>query len=175
MWIRQTVPPPPTEPVTLAEAKRQCNVFHDDDDPFFGHLIAVARAHVEGYCSWLLGVREIDLVATEWSDLATFPLQPVIDVTAISFSDADGERQTVDDAIYTLRNGCVALVPGHSWPTKMTGSEVTVAVKVGENGVPAPVKHAMLLMISDMYERREPEPSIGRTTFDDILTNHRFY
>lgn len=168
------LPPPTQEPITVEAAKRHCNVFHDDDDEYVGELIAAVREHVEAYCGRCFGERTVTFEATDWNDLGGFPAQPVTSVDAIGYIDTDGAEQTVDEATYVLRNGCLSLVAGAQWPTKKSGSLVAVEVKLGVQ-TPAVVRHAMLLVISDLYERRETATVIGRTTFDNLLANHRYY
>ncbi|MBL0934836.1 MAG: phage head-tail connector protein [Rhizobiaceae bacterium] len=174
MWQRPTIPSPTTEPVSLEQAKRQCRVFHDDDDAYLGELISVARSHVEKYCGALFAERAVDLVADDWSDLSVLPVVPAGDVTAVTYTDADGAEQTIGEGVYELVDGGLRLLRGQNWPAKQFGSRITVSASVGR--VPDPtVRHAMLLLISDMYERREPEPSSARSTLDDLLANHREY
>ena len=155
--------------MTLAEAKRQCRIEHNDDDSYLGHLIEVARDYVEKYCGTLFAACYVALTATNWADLAVLPIK-VGALVSVSYTDVTGDLQALADV--ELR-GC-KIVHVAVWPDKQPGSQITVAATVG--GVcPAAVKHAMLLLISDMNERREPEPSIERTTFDNLLTNYRFY
>jgi len=102
------------------------------------------------------------------------PVVPVIDVTAVTYTDAAGDEQTVDESAYEVVNGGLVLLYGQNWPAKQFGSRITVSATVGRAPEPE-VRHAMLLLISDMYERREPEPSTERSTLDDLLANHREY
>jgi uncharacterized phiE125 gp8 family phage protein len=175
MWQRPAIPSPTTEPVALEQAKRQCRIFHDDDDAYLADLITVARSHVEKYCGALFAERVVELVADDWADLALLPVVPVGDVTAITYIDIDGVEQTVGEGVYELANGGLSPLYGQSWPAKQYGSHITVAATVGYADADPVIKHAMLLLISDMYERREPEPSTERTTLDDLLANHREY
>lgn len=174
MWQRPTIPSPTTEPVSLEQARRQCRVFHDDDDAYLGELVSVARSHVEKYCGALFAERTVDLVADDWSDLSVLPVVPVGDVTAVTYTDAAGADQTIGEGVYELVDGGLRLQYGQNWPAKQFGSRITVSASVGRVADPA-VRHAMLLLISDMYERREPEPSSERSTLDDLLANHREY
>lgn len=174
MWLTVTIPAPQTEPITLEEAKRQCNILHDDADEYLTHLVKVARAHVESYCGALFAVREAEFEASEWADLVRLPAVPVTDIPSIEYIDPAGGVQTIDDTTYEVRCGGVWLKPGNRWPQIQLGSRITVTASVGDD-CPAPVKHAMLLMISDMNERREPEPSVDPTTFDHLLVNYRYY
>lgn len=175
MWQRPAIPSPTTEPVTLEQAKRQCRIFHDDDDGYLTELILVARSHVEKYCGALFGEREVELVADDWADLALLPITPVVDVTAVTYTDMDGVEQTVGEGVYEVINGGLSPLYGQFWPAKLHGSRIIVAATVGYTDVDPAARHAMLLLISDTYARREPEPTVERTTLDDLLANHREY
>jgi len=175
MWQRPTIPNPTTEPVTLEQAKRQCRVFHDDDDAYFEEIIQVARSHVEKYCGALFAEREIELIASEWCDLEYLPVIPVSAVASVTYTDVDGAEQTVPTENYELVDGALHPIYGQVWPAKRFGSRVTVSVTAGATSIEPPVRHAMLLLISDTFDSREPQPSSGRTTLDDLLANHREY
>jgi uncharacterized phiE125 gp8 family phage protein len=174
MWQKPVVPAPTTEPISLIQAKRHCRIFHDDDDEYLADLIVVARAHVERYCGALFGQRDVDLTADDWADLDAFPVTPVTDVL-ISYIGLDGLPVSLDDEAFDLRNGGIVLTNANAWPARQSGSQISVVATTGYAEPDAPVRHAMLLLLSDMYERREPEPAAGRTTLDDLLANHREY
>lgn len=157
--------------MTLAEAKRQCRIFHSDDDDYCSHLISVGRDHVEGYCSALYGARDLILEATSWADLAGLPVS-VTGVSAIDYIDAAGDEQTLSEDDFQYVDG--AIVPTAEWPEIQADTRIAVAASV-ISPCPPSVKHAILLLVSDMYERREPEPAVERTTLDNLLSNHRHY
>lgn len=175
MWQKPAIPSPTTEPVTLEQAKRQCRIFHDDDDGYLSDLIPVARSHVEKYCGALFAEREVELVADDWADLVLLPITPVVDVAAVTYTDMDGVDQTVGEGVYEVINGGLSPLYGQNWPAKRYGSRIIVAAMVGYADADPVARHAMLLLISDMYARREPEPAVERTNLDDLLANHREY
>ena len=175
MWLTASIPPPAVNPVSLEEAKWQCRVIHDDDDDYIEHLIVVALDHVEKYCGALFASRTGVFEASGWGDLSRLPSGPVTSVTGITYVDTIGDDQTVNPTVYELRLGGAFLRPGSQWPAAQLGSRITVTAEVGAAECPPAVKHAILLLVSDMYERREPEPAVERTTLDNLLSNHRYY
>jgi uncharacterized phiE125 gp8 family phage protein len=176
MWYPAKVTTPPAEPVTIAEAKRQCNVLHDDDDELFASLIAAARDYVEKYCGTPIALQTVEMKCDGFCDMSRLPVAPVSDVE-IEYVAPDGTTQTLPDADYELRaDGLEAsVVPtyGKTWPAHRAGSRITVTAVVGYEAPPPSVRHAMLLWISDAYEHRENGETPPWTAFDAILVNYR--
>lgn len=175
MWYPPKVTVPPTaEPVTMQEAKRQLNVFHDDDDDLIGGLIAAARDHVEKYCGALFARQDIEAKATGWTDLACLPITPVSAVN-ISYVDTSDAVTPLSNTVYELRGNGVVLQLGQSWPATQAGSLITVIATAGFEACPPAVKHAILLRIDDLYEHRGSAPDDEWSAFDSLLSNYRFY
>lgn len=166
--------PPSAEPISLAEAKRHLNVFHDDDDGLIGSIIAAARDHVEKYCGARFASQGIEAQATCWADMARLPVTPVIDAD-IEYVDTAGATVPVADTVFELRGDGLVLKYGQSWPATQPGSLITVTVIVGFTECPPAVKHAMLLRVEDLYEHRGGEPDSEWSGFDSLLSNYRFY
>lgn len=178
MWYPAEVTDAATvEPVSLTEAKRQVHAeYHTDDDATLELLIASARDHAERYT----GTRIAEQIATAkcdcFGDFAWFPETPVQSVV-ITYVDTAGAAQTLADTVYELRadglDAAIVLKYGQTWPAIQMGSRITVTAMVGYDTVPAAIKQALLLFISDGFEQRETTKSDGRTTFDDLLSNFR--
>lgn len=159
---------PAEEPISLEEAKSHLGVDYDDDDALIGALIKTARGHLDGS----LGILGRCLVSQSWTLFLDgwprtteihLPLAPVSEVTAIRYRDHQGQLQVVPPSVYCLagktRRPSVLLLPTHSWPTpqhKPESVEVEYVSGFGAAGdVPQELKHAMLLHIGTLYERRE--------------------
>lgn len=188
MWAtpRRTTQDALAEPVTLEKAKGQCNILEDDAafDDKLGDLITTAREHVEAYCGVLFISRGLTASCDCWRDLARLPVGPVSSVSAITYVDADGNTQTLDGSAWELRiDGLeAAIVPafGVTWPAIRAGSRITVTLTAGfgaegEELCPKPVRHAILLFLSQQFEQREPVLIEGQTVFDHLLANFRRY
>lgn len=177
MWYPPKVTTPATEPVSVAEAKRQCNVLHDDDDALFAALIAAARDHVERYCGTPLATQTVEVKCDAFCDLRRLSQAPAQSVTTIIYIDTSGDEQTLPASVYEERfDGLdAAVVPayGQGWPVKQTGSRITLTAVVGYETTPPAVKHAMLLWIAEAYLNRENAETPEWTAFDVLLTNYR--
>ena len=94
---------------------------------------------------------------------------PSSQVLSVKYTDENGALQTLDPAQYTVdasnEPGRVRLAYGAYWPSTrwpqfdavriryVVGWDVTAGVWAG----PAPLKQAMLLLVSQLYEHRSPE------------------
>jgi uncharacterized phiE125 gp8 family phage protein len=156
---------PATNPVTLTEAKSHCRVDHTDDDTLIGLLISAATAHLDGYA----GVLGRALVTQTWrQDLESFsdPLRlalgPVASITSVTYYDADNAVQTLAGTVYGLFSdefgAYLALKPDQTFPSvysRRDAISVTYVAGVADSAVPAPIKHAILLMVGHWYANRE--------------------
>lgn len=179
----------PADPVvTLAEAKRHLRVDHNDDDLHIDSLILATTAWIDGADGWLgraLGEQEWQLSVSAFPlrDLK-LPLAPLISVESVSYTDTSGSEITFDNfrVVGAGTTGPGSIVPsfGYSWP--MTGSEpdaVRVAFTAGYGSVPAPIRHAILLMVGHYYESREAvtteKPDILPLGVDALLMPYRIW
>jgi hypothetical protein len=64
---------------------------------------------------------------------------------------------------------------GQVWPSRQQGSLITLVAVVGFASIEPAVKHAILLRIADLYENRESATDADWTSFDSLLSNHRYY
>jgi uncharacterized phiE125 gp8 family phage protein len=176
MWLPATVTTPPTsEPVTTVEAKRQTRVDFDDDDAHLAGLIATARNHAEKYCGAYLATQTVTVQADDWCDLSHLPVRPAQSVTSLAYVDTTGAAQTVATTVYELRGNAIVLKYGQVWPSRQHGSLITLVAVVGFASIEPAVKHAILLRIADLYENRESATDADWTSFDSLLSNHRYY
>ncbi|RJG46506.1 head-tail connector protein [Mesorhizobium sp. DCY119] len=175
MWYPPKVTTAPSaEPISLVEAKRHLNVFHDDDDALIGSLISVARDHVEKYCGARFASQVVEAQATCWADLARLPVTPVTDAD-IEYVDTGGATVVLADTVFELRGDGLVLKYGQSWPATQPGSLITLTAVAGFTNCPPAVKHAMLLRIEDLYENRGSVDDADWSAFDSLLSNYRFY
>jgi uncharacterized phiE125 gp8 family phage protein len=170
----KVITPAAAEPLSLADAKLHLKVDFDADDALITGLIAAARQMVEQYTDLVL----IDTVLEE--ALRGFPpdndrvtqgrdivltKSPVQSVASISYTNADGNAQTVDLADTVLDNYSkpARIWPtGNEWPVTREGpASVKVRYTAGYGAaadVPSMIKQAMLLLIGDWYDNREDGP-----------------
>lgn len=162
-----------SEPITTAQAKTHCNITTSDDDTYIDILIKTARQKVESDTgraiinqSWYLYLD--DFPAS--SDTAIYlPMSPLSSVTAITYTDTDGDSQTWSSSYYdddtSHEPGRVLPAYGYTYPTDVKDKPSCVRVEyVAGYGAdadnialcPEGLIHMIYLLVSHWYESREP-------------------
>lgn len=154
----------PAALVTLAEAKAHCRVAHDDEDSLIEGYIAAASAMLDGFDGMIGKAIAQQTVRVSFQrtigDEIELPVFPVQSLSSITYYDAANEQQTFDSANVRLvaseDYARINLVDGAAWPTLFERADaMSINVVCGFATVPAPIKHAALLMIGHWYENRE--------------------
>jgi uncharacterized phiE125 gp8 family phage protein len=150
---------PESEPLTLTEAKAQCRVDGTDDDDLLTDYIETARTLVEQYTGTKLVSQTVVMRARDWCDLYDLPIAPIASVSGITYIDPDGNSQTLSTDVYeTVLVGLEPLIRlkvNQSWPAiRCAADAIIVTASAGYASVPATIKHAMLLTISQWYDDR---------------------
>jgi len=167
------VTPPASSPISLTEVKAHLRVDHTDEDTHIQLLIDAATTYLDGWTGILgrcLVSQTWDLYLDSFPTCETsieIPLSPLISVSSVTYTDTAGDPQTVDSDDYTVDTitppGWVVPDSSFSWPATMDAvNAVKVRFVAGYSSVPAAIKAAMLLMVADLYENREPV-IIGQT------------
>jgi len=165
MPYRRTVAPA-IEPVSVDEAKFQARVDGSVEDGLIQAYIETAR----DYCEKVQNRAYIEQTWEMVLDSApgriiTLPQPPLMSVSSIIFTDAEGVQTTVDAGDYLVdvvsQPGRVLLKDGKDWPDivyPVTGG-VKITFKAGYGAtaadVPRAVKQAILLLVADWYKNRE--------------------
>ncbi|MCC0809052.1 phage gp6-like head-tail connector protein [Methylobacterium sp. W2] len=136
--MRAVVVVPPDPLITTAQAKKHLRVEHGDDDEYIADLVAVATGWLDGPEGWLgraLGLQTLELVtpAWAWASDRRLPLPPLVEI--VSETAAADERST------TVRFVAGYGFTGDGDEKKWLG--------------PAPIRHAILLMVGHLYANRE--------------------
>jgi uncharacterized phiE125 gp8 family phage protein len=162
----RVVTPPSSEPITLAEAKKHLRLEGDEDDDYVGTCILAARQHVEEVC-WrgvVTQTREAVLERFPDGEAAVLPGGNLQSIDSVTYLDAAGDPRVMEDTEYETDDvsvpGRLVLAHGAAWPaTRCQWDAVRVRYVVGWDvaDVPAPIKQAVLLLVSQMYEHRTPE------------------
>lgn len=157
--------------VTLAEAKRHCRVYHDDDDDYIQALVATATAWIDGKDGWLgraIGTQTWDYVLDGFPGGAgpkgggiRIPLPPLQSVVSVEYVDpSTGLEAALEGGVdyetdaYSEPGWVMPSTAG--WPSTMnTINSVRIRFVAGYAAVPAPIKHAVLLIVGHLYENRE--------------------
>lgn len=133
--MRVSVITPPEPIISLVEAKRHLRVEHDSDDAYIEGLIAVATAWLDAPDGWLgraLGEQTLEArfpVCRESAE-REFPYPP--------FRSLVSETPSTDGRTTVIR-----WVAGYA-PTED-----------GKSTVPAPIRHAILLMVGHLFAHRD--------------------
>lgn len=157
---------PALEPISLAEAKAHLRIDGNDEDALFTSLIAAARMFVERTLSLALVTESWSLYLDGWprSGTIVLPIQPVQAVTAVRVYDPDNSPTEVNGATYSvdvlseparlvLSAGAAQLSPARL----LNAFEVAFTAGYGDEAsdVPAPIRHALKLLVAHWFEHRE--------------------
>lgn len=170
--MRHALPPvrtvaPEETPVSLAEVKRHLRIDHADEDDKLTAFIEAATGYLDG-AEGLLGLA---LVTQTWRHrfagwcegrlrlalpMATSPVVTYLDPAGDSQTLAADQYELVEDSLGSV----IVATSGAVWPAlQLVASPVSVTASHGFGAaevVPAPIKTAMLMMIGDWYENRQP-------------------
>lgn len=154
---------PGTEPITLSEAKAHLRVTATDDDTLINSLITAARQWSEDFTRRALITQTWDYKLDAVADEMEIPLPPLQSVTSVKYIDTLGVEQTLATSEYTVdaaaTRGIVRLAYDKSWPsTRLQANAVTIRFVAGYGNaaaVPGTIKAACLLMLGELYARRE--------------------
>lgn len=145
---------PPELVVSVAEAKANLRVDHDEDDALIEGLIRAAMAFAQRYLSYPVGAQTFDLVLDAFPSSEIGIPYPLASVDSVSYVDADGVTQIVTADNY-VADPSGWIVPAVDWPSSMSViNAVTVRFTTSE-AVPDDVRQAILLLVGHYYEHRE--------------------
>jgi uncharacterized phiE125 gp8 family phage protein len=157
---------PAAEPISLAEAKAHLRLDADDEDALLTALIVAARMFVEKTLGLALITQGCAYYLDFWprSSCVTLPIFPVQDVDAVTLHDANGGATELDAEAYAVDvlSQLARLVLKGASPSvvarELNAFEIAFTAGYGDaaSDVPAPIRHALLLLVAHWFERREP-------------------
>jgi len=176
---------PTAYPLGLKEVKQHLNipVGWTEDDSYLDALIAVATAKAEQFTRRRFISQTWYQYLDEWpsENFHVLPFGQLQSVTSVKYTDSsntqittftDASLTTTDDFDVDIKSdpGRIILEYGDSWPsaTLWPMNPIEIEFVCGYGGaaatatasalaVPAMIKHAMRLIIGDLYEQRETE------------------
>ena len=179
---------PAAEPVLTVDLVAHVRGPEDgqDDDLLDGYALA-ARAHIEQMTGTKLINQTVRFKATEWDDMEALPVAPLSAVASVTYTDTDGQSQTLSTNVYEARldglEPAIVLKAEQSWPSIRPGSQVIVTGTAGYgaagSNVPAAILQAIKLIVGDAYLHREStsdSPAMTApvvATVDALLSNFR--
>lgn len=128
--------------VSLSEAKAQCRVMHDMEDAYLEALIPVAGEMAQSYANRLITLGSVATVIECYEPVITLPFGNVSAVTELLL---DGVLSTD----YTFEPVTQKLAINTAY------SVAKVTYTCGYAVAPKAVKHAMLMIISTLYDTRQ--------------------
>ncbi len=163
---------PAVEPVSVSEAKAHLRIDGSSEDVLISSLILTSRLHVEAALGLALINQTWMLVLDRWpSDGSVdIPIAPLTAVTAVRVKNSAGVATVVPATSYLVDiaskpprlvwNNASPLTPGRI----ANGIEIDLSAGFGASAasVPAPLKHAVLMLTAHWYEHRDPV-EIGST------------
>ncbi len=158
---------PAVEPVSVSEAKAHLRLDGDVEDVLVGSLIVTSRLHVEAALGLALIHQGWRLSLDRWPGLrepVRFPLRPIASVTSVTVYAEDGTPAILPSESYLLDGHALSprLIPQEGgWPRpgrRANGIEIAFEAGIGAAAadVPAPLRHAILLLVAHWYEHRDP-------------------
>jgi len=157
---------PAVEPISLAEAKAHLRIDAADEDALLTSLITAARMFVERTLGVALITQGWSYFLDYWppSCCVTLPIVPVQSVGAVTLHHGTGGSTTLDAAAYvvdTLSEPARLVLKGALPPVlsrELNAFEIAFTAGYGDEAgdVPAPIRHALKLLVAHWFERREP-------------------
>lgn len=191
MTTTKLITPPAVEPVSLDVAKAHLRVDDTYDDALIGNLIVSARRHLENICNRAFCTQTWAVVMDSWpfSDVIYLPKAPLQAIDSITYYDTEDATVILADTEYEVdaisEPGRIVLAVGKSWPCtnlrQSNGVEIRYTAGYGvADDVPQEIKQAMLLLIGQWYEIREPIITSGAVnilpfTIDALITPYRVW
>lgn len=182
------VTPPTVEPVTLAEARAQCNIDHELHDFLLAGFISAARQTAEHELQRSLVAQTFQLSLDGFPDgvielpMGPIPAESALSIVSVKYTDTADVEQTVDPADYELDpySNIPRLVPVNGWPTpKDAMNSVRVRYTSGHASpgtIPQPVRQWILLQAADLYENRQATATGTQPTYvGRLLDPYRSY
>lgn len=159
---------PSFEPVTLTEA--QTHLIITGQTEYITSLIKTSRVMVERYLNRSLMLQTWKAYSNGWCREFLLPNAPLIAVSSLKYYDQNATLQTVASSNYYVQivdePGRVRFVSDFNGPTLSEGRPDAIEIQytagysssateaTQQAAVPAPIKHAMKILMTDMHEHR---------------------
>lgn len=136
---------------------------------------------VEDYTNLKLMPQTVAEKFDSFPDAFSLSASPLSSVSSISYTDENGDSQTLTSDKYIVQGFAlppvVSIAYGETWPnTRQEADAVTVTYVVGytdADSVPSAVKNAIKLTVAYLYENREDKVKQMPTRVEAILWPYR--
>lgn len=176
----QITPGTATEVVTLAKAKKHLRLeasFTEEDD-LIQDYIDTAVTGAENYIGGHITEKNMVIKMTGFDNPLVFEAFPVKSVESVKYFEPDNETEvTMPDTDYALNAESqkrFALRFKNTLPTVQDRPDaVTVTIVLGMTTIDKPIVSAVLLMLADLYERREDRTEVLSTASMSLLRAYK--
>ena len=165
---------PASEPITLTEAKAQLRVEADEtaDDTWITTALTIVREQVEALTNRSLMPQTLELAISNFQDVIQLPKPPYTSLTSITYYDEDNVSQTLSSALYLVNDFVepaeVTKESAQSYPAVYDRPDAIrltfVTGYANAAAVPASIKQAMLMLLTDLYDNRSSTTSQFNST-----------
>ncbi len=169
-----------TDVVTLAKAKKHLKIEADvvDEDDLIQDYIDAAVTQAENYIGGYITDKNIVIKMTGFDNPLVFEAFPVKAVTSVKYFEQGNEaEQTMESANYNLTaetsKRFAIRFKGDLPSVQDRFDAVTVTINVGMIVIDKPISQAVLLMVADMYERREDRAEVLSTAAMSLLRSYK--
>jgi uncharacterized phiE125 gp8 family phage protein len=167
--IVETTSPTYSAVISTADLKAFLRVTHSDEDTLIEAMRAAAIQHIESFCNIRLGDRTAVMYLDDFPQTMEIPVGPVNSITTIEYATGAATKDTLSTANYYVdTNRVPARITFINFPSiyqySHQGVEITFDLGYAEADVPEGIVHAIKLLVSHMYELRQPEISGTITT-----------
>lgn len=166
--------------VTIEEAQNHLRVDSDDDIGYIEHLIYAAEKHLNDVCGRRYVGETYDLYLDSFVDKIYFPIGPVASITSVKYQDGDDAEQTltVDDDYYAdIISDPSYIRAVNTWPGVYDKpNAVVIRFVTGVTSpelIPLEFRQAVLLLIGEMYAKREDYIKRFPTAVQRLVSNLR--
>ncbi|TWT64243.1 head-tail connector protein [Rubinisphaera italica] len=156
---------PETTAVDLTTVKRHCRIDHTDDDVYLTSLINVATETIEEEVQKTLVTTSYRLQIDAFPcGVFQVPFPPLITIDEISYQ-LSGEREVLSSSKYQVDEsnvpGRLKILQQPSHDSVMGGIWIDFTAGHEPANVPAKLKHCLLMLVSHLYEMREPVTTLN--------------
>ena len=177
-----------SEPITLTEAKNFLRVDHSDDDTLISALITASRQMCEEYTRRILVTTTIDeyfdkFPMNRWENLSNLiylSRGPVASITSVKYVDEIGSEVTImsDQYIIDTISEPARIQSTAGWfAAAGVVNKVIVRYVVGTDvsSIPKPLIQGMMLVISDLYDKRNDRVKALPTASEYLWNPYRIF
>jgi uncharacterized phiE125 gp8 family phage protein len=192
--VHKTVPVtgPAVEPITTAEAKSHLNVSGTSKDAYIDSLIVTARGQIERYLNRALITQSWKVYYDCWQKELLIPFGSLSTLTSVKYYDIDGNLQTLSTDYYwvlsTTDPARIIRKYDATYPELQYGrpDAIEIAFTAGygatSSAIPGEIKHAMKLLITNLYENKGdivigPGHTVGKipSFVTDLIHSYKLY